>query len=78
VTGWRTGAAGQIGCSNETLALPLITEDPHLLETLRPFCEEAARARNTTHGLVEEGTNFAEVVDGLRRLPETKRWGTAR
>jgi len=85
-------------------------------ETLRPYCEEAARARNTTHGtmraaveneiqrlpprgraraeivakalavssrtltrrLVEEGTNFAEVVDGLRRLPETKRWGTAR
>ena len=70
-----------------------------------PFCEEAARARNTTHGtmraaveneiqrllphgrarseivakaqavssrtltrrLAEEGTNFAEVVDGLRR-----------
>jgi AraC-like DNA-binding protein len=98
-------SSDQIGFSNETLALPLITEDPHLLETLRPFCEEAARARNTTHGtmraaveneiqrllphgraraeivakalavssrtltrrLAEEGTNFAEVVDGLRR-----------
>ena len=94
----------QIGFSNETLALPLVTEDPHLLETLRPFCEEAARARNTqgavrvaveneiqrllphgraraeivakalavssrtlTRRLAEEGTNFAEVVDGLRR-----------
>jgi AraC-like DNA-binding protein len=91
--------------SNETLALPLVTEDPHLLETLRPFCEEAARARNTAQGtmraavenevqrllphgraraeivakalavssrtlarrLAAEGTNFAEVVDGLRR-----------
>jgi AraC-like DNA-binding protein len=36
--------------SNETLTLPLITEDPHLLETLRPFCEEAARGRNTVAG----------------------------
>jgi AraC-like DNA-binding protein len=43
-------SSDQIGFSNETLALPLITEDPHLLETLRPFCEVAARARNTTHG----------------------------
>jgi AraC-like DNA-binding protein len=98
-------SSDRIGFSNETLALPLITEDPHLLETLRPFCEEAARARNTAQGtmraaveneiqrllphgraraeivakalavssrtlarrLAEEGTNFAEVVDGLRR-----------
>jgi AraC-like DNA-binding protein len=37
----------QLEFSNETLALPLVTEDPHLLETLQPFCEEAARARNT-------------------------------
>jgi AraC-like DNA-binding protein len=95
----------QIGFSNEALALPLITEDPHLLETLRPFCEEAARARKTAQGtmraaveneiqrllphgharaeivakalaissrtlarrLAQEGTNFAAVVDGLRR-----------
>ncbi len=98
-------ASDRIGFSNETLALPLVTEDPHLLETLRPFCEDAARARNTAQGtmraavenevqrllphgharteivakalavssrtlarrLAEEGTNFAEVVDGLRR-----------
>jgi AraC-like DNA-binding protein len=95
----------RIAFSNETLALPLITEGPHLLETLRPFCEEAARARNTAQGtmraaaeneikrllphgraraeivakalavssrtltrrLAGEGTNFAEVADGLRR-----------
>ncbi len=95
----------QLAFANETLPLPLVTEDPHLLETLRPFCEEAARARNTAlgsmraavenevqrllpHGhaqaetiakalavsprtlsrrLSEEGTTFAEVVEGLRR-----------
>jgi AraC-like DNA-binding protein len=33
--------------SNETLAVPLISGDPYLLETLQPFCEEAARERNT-------------------------------
>ena len=37
----------QLEFSNETLALPLITADPLLLEVLRPFCEEAARTRNT-------------------------------
>jgi AraC-like DNA-binding protein len=95
----------QLVFSNETLALPLVTEDPHLLETLRPFCEEAARARNTAQGsmrsavenetqrlllhgraraetgakalgvsprtlsrrLADEGTNFADVVDSVRR-----------
>lgn len=95
----------QIVFSNETLALPLVTEDPHLLETLRPFCEEAARTRSTAQGtmraaaenevqrllphgraraetvakalavsprtlarrLADEGTNFADVVDRVRR-----------
>ena len=98
-------SSDRIVFSNETLALPLITEDPHLLETLRPFCEEAARKRNTAEGtmraaveneiqrllphgraradvvakalalssrtlgrrLAEEGTNFAKVIDNLRR-----------
>jgi AraC-like DNA-binding protein len=40
----------QLEFSNEALALPLLTEDPHLLEVLRPFCDEAARARNTAIG----------------------------
>jgi AraC-like DNA-binding protein len=95
----------QITFSNATLALPLITEDPHLLEMLRPFCEEAARARKTGQGtmraaveneiqrllphgraraevvakalavssrtlarrLAEEGTNFGDLVDSVRR-----------
>jgi AraC-like DNA-binding protein len=42
--------ADQFVLSNETLAMPLITEDHHLLETLRPICEEAARERKTVRG----------------------------
>jgi AraC-like DNA-binding protein len=36
--------------SNETSALPLITGDSYLLDTLRPFCDEAAKERNTGRG----------------------------
>jgi AraC-like DNA-binding protein len=36
--------------SKETLALPLLTGDPYLLETLQPFCDEAARERRTASG----------------------------
>jgi AraC-like DNA-binding protein len=39
--------------SNETLAVPLITGDPYLLETLQPFCDEAARERNTAAGTLQ-------------------------
>ena len=42
--------ADQFTLSNETLALPLVTGDRHLLETLQPICDEAARERNTAHG----------------------------
>ena len=42
----------QLEFSNETFALPLATEDPHLLEILRPFCDDAARARNTAIGSI--------------------------
>ena len=45
-----SGSADQISLSNETLAFPLITRDQHLLETLRPICEEAAKERNTAYG----------------------------
>jgi AraC-like DNA-binding protein len=45
------GASGdQVAFSNETLALPLVTEDRHLLETLRPICDEAAKERGTATG----------------------------
>lgn len=42
--------ADQFTLSNETLGLPLVTEDHHLLKALRPICEEAAKERNTVHG----------------------------
>src|SRR3984957_9619297 len=45
------GASGdQVAFSDETLALPLVTGDPHLLETLRPICDEAAKERGTAVG----------------------------
>jgi AraC-like DNA-binding protein len=40
----------QVAFSNETLALPLVTEDRHLLETLRPICDAAAKERGTAIG----------------------------
>jgi AraC-like DNA-binding protein len=40
----------QLAFSHETLALPLVTEDRHLLETLRPICDEAAKKRGTATG----------------------------
>ena len=45
-----SAAADQFTLSNETLAIPLITEDHHLLEALRPICEQAAKERSTVHG----------------------------
>ena len=91
--------------AHETLALPLVTSDRYLLETLRPYCEEAAKVRHTAAGslralveneiyrllphgranvatvakalgisprtlgrrLAEEETNFAKLIDDLRR-----------
>jgi AraC-like DNA-binding protein len=40
--------------SNETLALPLITEDRFLLDALRPICDAAARERHTPTGTLRE------------------------
>lgn len=48
-----SASADQFGLSNETLALPLVTEDQHLLDTLRPICEEAAKERNTGYGTLQ-------------------------
>ena len=45
--------ADQFGFSNETLAIPLTTEDRHLLDALRPICDEAAKERNTAHGTLQ-------------------------
>ena len=40
----------EIRFTNKTLAAALVTEDRHLLETLRPICDEAAKERNTVAG----------------------------
>ena len=53
----------QIAFSNETMALPLVTEDPHLLEALKPICDEAAKQRSTT-----VGTLRAAVENEAQRL----------
>jgi AraC-like DNA-binding protein len=45
-----SGSADQFSLSNETLALPLVTGDRHLLDTLRPICDAAATQRNTGQG----------------------------
>jgi AraC-like DNA-binding protein len=42
--------ADQFILSNATLSFPLVTKDVHLLEALRPICEEAARDRKTVRG----------------------------
>ena len=42
--------ADQFTLSNDVLAIPLITEDHHLLQALQPICEEAARDRKTVRG----------------------------
>jgi AraC-like DNA-binding protein len=58
----------QLAFSNETLAVPLFTGDPYLLDTLRPFCDEAAKERSTA-----KGTLRAAVEDELQRtLPHGK------
>jgi hypothetical protein len=45
-----SASADQMDFSIEALAIPLITEDRHLLDALRPICEEAAKERNTAQG----------------------------
>ena len=51
-------SSGQLEFTAETVALPLITEDPHLLEILRPFCEDAGKARNTAAGSLRAAVEF--------------------
>ena len=91
--------------AEDVLSLSLVTSDRYLLETLRPYCEEAAKIRGTAAGslrasveneiyrllphgranvetaaralgvsprtlarrLAQEGTNFAKLLDDLRR-----------
>jgi AraC-like DNA-binding protein len=48
------GATDELVFSNETLAMPLITEDLRLLDVLRPICDEAAKQRETAPGSLRD------------------------
>ena len=56
-------ASDQWSFSNETLAMPHLFEDSYLLATLQPFCDQAARERNTT-----VGTLRSSVENQLQKL----------
>ena len=47
----------------DVLGLPLVTSDRYLLETLRPYCEEAAKVRHTAAGSLR-----ASVENEIYRL----------
>ena len=51
--------------SNATLAVPLVTEDSYLLATLRPFCDEAGKKRDTARGTIRLAVEN-EVAKALR------------
>jgi AraC-like DNA-binding protein len=44
------GSSDELVFSNQSLSVPLITEDMHLLDALRPICDEAAKQRETAPG----------------------------
>jgi AraC-like DNA-binding protein len=46
------GSSDQLVLSDQSLAVPLITEDMHLLDVLRPICDEAAKQRETAAGSI--------------------------
>lgn len=60
----------RIELSAETLALPLVTEDQNLLETLRPICEAASRERST-----RTGTLRASVENEMQKVLPHRQMG---
>jgi AraC-like DNA-binding protein len=56
-------SSDQLAFSNETLAVPAVTEDRYLLKTLRPICDAAARKRGT-----QKGTLRAAVENEVQKL----------
>ena len=71
-----SGSADHFSLSNETLAIPLVTRDQHLLETLRPICEEAAKERNTTYGTLR--SSVENEVQKLLPHGKANRQGVAK
>ena len=57
------GLAGLLEFSCKSLSLPLLTEDPHLLQILKPICDAAAQARGAGAGSVR-----ASVETEVQRL----------
>ncbi len=57
------GLADRVVLSRETAALPLVTEDRYLLQTLRPYADEAAHALGTPAGSLR-----ATVENEIQRL----------
>jgi hypothetical protein len=63
-----SGSSDRFSLSNETLAIPLVTGDQHLLETLRPVCEEAAKERNTAYGTLRSSVeNEVQKITAARQ-----------
>jgi len=58
-----SASADQFVLSNETLALPLVTADRHLLDALQPICDEAAKDRSAAHGTLR-----ASVENEVQKL----------
>ena len=54
--------------SSDTLAVPLVTADPKLVEALRPFCDAAASERKTARGTLRA----AVEKEAERLLPHGK------
>jgi len=67
--------------SAQTLALPLVTEDPNLLETLKPICDAASRKRGTRKGtlraLVENEVQRALPQGDIRKPSIAKALGSS-
>ena len=58
-----TASADAMDFSDETLNLPLVTSDRHLLDTLKPFCEAATHAHPSAQGSLR-----ASVENEIYRL----------
>jgi AraC-like DNA-binding protein len=73
------GSSDQLVFSNESLATPLITQDTHLLDALRPICDEAAKQRETPpeslRAQVETEAQKLLPHGRARRLPVAKALG---
>ena len=61
--------------SNDTLAVPLVTADPKLIEALQPFCDKAASERSTPKGTLRSSAEEFDRIMGkaLQVKPDVPR-----